>query len=193
MTELSVLSCEPCTTQTQCTTPAQSAPLNCGSFWAKKKEKKCGVRESKRKQNWEVHVVWLCQIKARSFGVTNNLLLARALLSRSFTGWLDLTTRFLNPVNHSTVHHRVRKGSSATAITKICKTGQSFNATWRPAWADFVSCSFGCTQRPAWTGLKSSCFGGSQGSACAGPVSCWLGGSRRPASLTRSIEVFLFL
>lgn len=31
-TELSVLSCEPCTTQTQCTTPAQSAPLNCGSF-----------------------------------------------------------------------------------------------------------------------------------------------------------------
>lgn len=138
----------------------------------KRKKKKCRVRESQQKQHWGVHVVRACQIKTRRFGVTNNLLLTPALLPRSLAGRLDFTTRFLKPVHHSTMHHRVRKGSSATAIAKICKAGQSFNATWRSPWADFVSCSFGCTQRSAWTCFKSSCFGSSQGSACAGPVSC---------------------
>lgn len=90
----------------------------------------------------------------------------------SLIGWLDFTAGFLYPVNCSAMHHRVRKSSSATAITKVSKTGESFNATWRSPWADFVSRSFSCTQRSAWTCLKSSCFGGSQGSACAGPVSC---------------------
>lgn len=154
-------------------------------------------KQTIRKTNVESpgHKIMYVKIKPRSFGIIHHLPSKPGppVRPHSLIGRLDLTAGFLHPMNGSAVHHGVRKSSSATAITKIGKTGQSFNATWRSPWADFVSRSFGCAQRSAWTCLKSSRFGGSQGSACAGPVSCGFGGSRRPATLTRSIEIFLFL
>lgn len=133
-------------------------------------------KQKNRKTNVESpgHKIMYVKIKPRSFGIIHNLPSKPGppFLPHSLTGWLDFTAGFLDPMNCSAVHHRVRKSSSATAITKIGKTGESFNATWRSPRADFVSRSFGCSQRSAWTCLKSSRFGGSQGSACAGPVSC---------------------
>lgn len=51
------------------------------------------------------------------------LLNCAQLLPHSLVWWLDFTAGFLYPMNHSAMHHRVRKGSSATAITKISEPG----------------------------------------------------------------------
>lgn len=162
-----------------------------GSFWAK------GRKQIKWGNNLESpgHKIMYVKINPRSFGIIHNLPSKPGppFLPHSLIGWFDFAAGFLYPMNCSAVHHRVRKSSGATAITKISKTGQSFNATWRSPWAYFVSRSFSCTQRSAWTCLKSSCFGGSQGSACAGTVPCGFGGSWRSATFSRSVEIFLFL
>lgn len=105
------------------TAHALSASVSIWQLLSKSK----GGKKPNEKTNLESpgHKTVYVKIKPRSFGIIHNLPSKPGLtfLPHSLTGWLDFTAGFLYPMNCSAVHHRVRKSSSATAITKVSKTG----------------------------------------------------------------------
>lgn len=102
---------------------ALSASVSIWQFLSKSRKNK----QKNRKTNVESpgHKITYVKIKPRSFGIIHHLPSKPGppFLPPSLTGRLDFTAGFLYPMNCSAVHHGVRKSSSATAITKIGKTG----------------------------------------------------------------------
>lgn len=95
------------------------------SIWQFLSKSKGGKTNEKTNLESPGHKIVYGKIKPRSFGIIHNLPSKPGLpfLPHSLIGWLDFTAGFLYPMNCSAVHHRVRKSSSATAITKVSKTG----------------------------------------------------------------------